>query len=183
MDTKHISHVSVRSMCYTAIMAVIIVLCSWLTIPAAVPFTMQTFGVAAALNILGGKRGTAAFVIFVLLGVIGLPVFHGFNSGPGVLFGVTGGYLSGFLLMGLAYWFITWRFGDGVAVRIAAFSVGLVLLYAFGTSWYIILFAVKGSPVSIGAALASCVLPFIIPDIAKILLSFFIAERLKPFIK
>lgn len=183
MDSKPISHINVRSMCYTAMMAVVIVLCSWLTIPAAVPFTMQTFGVAAALNLLGGKRGTAAFVIYLLLGVIGLPVFHGFNSGPGVLLGVTGGYLSGFLLMGLAYWLITWRLGDGTAVRIAAFSVGLFLLYLFGTSWYIILFAVKNSPVSIGAAVASCVLPFIVPDMVKILLAFVIAERLKPIIK
>lgn len=183
MDTKPISRINVRSMCCTAMMAVIIVLCSWLTIPAAVPFTMQTFGVAAALNLLGGKRGTAAFVIYLLLGVIGLPVFHGFNSGPGVLFGVTGGYLTGFLLMGLAFWLITWRLGNGLAVRIAAFSVGVILLYIFGTAWYIILFAVKGSPVSIAAALASCVLPFIVPDIAKIALSFVIAERLKPYIK
>lgn len=183
METKPIPRVNVRSMCYTAIMAVIIVLCSWLTIPAAVPFTMQTFGVAAALYLLGGKRGTLAFVVFVLSGVIGLPVFHGFNSGPGVLFGVTGGYLLGFLLIGLTYWLLTALFGEGVSVKIAASAIGLILLYTFGTAWFVILFAVKGSPVSIGAALASCVLPFVIPDIVKMILAFLIAERLKPFIK
>ena len=61
------------------------------------PFTMQTFGIFAALGLLGGRRGTLAFLIYLLLGIVGLPVFSGFSAGAGVLFGATGGYLLGYL--------------------------------------------------------------------------------------
>ncbi len=70
-------------MVYIAIFAVIIAVCSWISVPMVVPFTLQTFG----------KRGTLSVLIYVLLGAVGVPVFAGFSSGVGTLFGVTGGYI------------------------------------------------------------------------------------------
>ena len=66
-------------MVYIAIFAVLMAICSWISIPMSVPFTLQTFGVFLAVGVLGGKRGTLAIVVYVLLGAIGIPVFAGFT--------------------------------------------------------------------------------------------------------
>ena len=86
---------------YIALGAVLIAVCSWISIPTTVPFTMQTFAMFFVLSILGGKRGTTAIFVYVLLGAVGVPVFANFTSGIGVLLGNTGGYILGFLFIGL----------------------------------------------------------------------------------
>lgn len=72
-------------MVYIAIFAVIIAVCSWISVPMVVPFTLQTFGVFCPVGLLGGKRGTLSVLIYVLLGAVGVPVFAGFSSGIGTL--------------------------------------------------------------------------------------------------
>ena len=52
------------------------------------PFTMQTFGIFAALGLLGGRRGTLAFLIYLLLGIVGLPVFSGFSAGADICWAI-----------------------------------------------------------------------------------------------
>ena len=92
---------SLRDMALCSLFAAILAVSAWLTIPGEVPFTLQTFGVFAALGLLGGKRGTIALALYLILGAVGLPVFAGFRGGFGVLLGTTGGYIFGFLLSGL----------------------------------------------------------------------------------
>jgi Uncharacterized conserved protein len=94
-------------MMYVAMFAALISVCAWIAVPATVSFTMQTFGVFSALFILGGKRGFLAILVYVLLGVAGLPVFSGFSGGFGIIAGATGGYIVGFLICALAYWLLT----------------------------------------------------------------------------
>ena len=72
---------------YIAVFAVVMAVCSWISIPAQVPFTLQTFGVFMAVGVLGGKRGTLAVLVYVLLGAVGVPVFAGFSGGIGALLG------------------------------------------------------------------------------------------------
>lgn len=91
-----------QDLVYVSIFAVLIAVCSWISIPAAVPFTLQTMGVFTAVGILGGRRGSMAVLIYILLGIIGIPVFAGFTGGIGVLAGTTGGYIVGFLVSALA---------------------------------------------------------------------------------
>ena len=105
---------------YAALFAVLLMVCAWINIPLTVPFTLQTFGVFAALGTLGGRRGTLAILAYLLLGLVGLPVFSGFQGGPGVLLGTTGGYILGFLASALLYWGMTARLGDRPAVTAAA---------------------------------------------------------------
>ena len=82
------THTKALDLAYIALMAALIALCAWISVPLGpVPFTMQTFGIFAALGLLGGRRGTLAFLIYLLLGIVGLPVFSGFSAGAGVLFG------------------------------------------------------------------------------------------------
>ena len=105
---------------YMAVCAALIAICAWITVPAAVPFTLQTFAVFCVLGLLGGKRGTVAILVYILLGAVGLPVFSGFNGGIGALLGTTGGYILGFIFIGLIYWAAEKLFGFKLAVRIAA---------------------------------------------------------------
>ena len=88
---------------YIGVFAVLMAVCSWISIPTAVPFTLQTFGVFMAVGVLGGKKGTASVGLYLLLGVLGVPVFAGMTGGIGVLLGTTGG---------IHYCILFFRFGN-----------------------------------------------------------------------
>ena len=172
----------VKEMTYIALFAVLITLCSWLSIPADVPFTLQTFAVFAALCTLGGKRGTLAILLYILLGAVGLPVFAGFRGSIGVLLGATGGYIAGFLLSGLVYWLMTRCFGSGKIIMLLSVFLGLIVCYAFGTLWYTLVYAGGRSGIGFAAALVKCVVPFVIPDIVKLLLAVYISNKIKNYV-
>lgn len=168
---------TVRDMCFIAMFAVIIAVCSWISVPLTVPITLQTFGVFAALGVLGGKKGTIAVIVYVLLGAVGLPVFAGFKLGIGTLLGTTGGYIIGFVLSGIVYWAITDKFGTKLAVTVIAMALGLLVCYAFGTAWFMIVYTGSKGTVTLWSALGWCVFPFIIPDAIKIALAILVSER------
>lgn len=167
---------------YAALFAVLIAICSWISIPAAVPFTLQTMGVFLAISVLGGRRGTLSVLVYVLLGAVGLPVFHGFTGGVGILFGNTGGYIIGFLLLALAMWGIEHAFGNGKLTRLISMLIGLAICYTFGTIWFLILYTRETGPVSLVVVLGWCVIPFIIPDLIKIAIVYLISPRIKKYI-
>ena len=172
MNAKRIS--------FIALMAVVIAICAWVTIPGPVPFTLQTMGVFLALKVLGGRDGTMAVLVYILLGAIGIPVFAGFSGGFGILVGPTGGYIIGFICMGLAY------YGFGMAMNdrfeIVRMVIGLALCYAFGTAWFMLTFA-RANGYSVFASLMMCVVPFIIPDLAKMLIAVKVGERVKKAVR
>ncbi len=170
-------------MTYVAAMAGLIAVCSWISIPTTVPFTLQTFAVFLAVGVLGGRRGTFAVLVFILLAAVGLPVLAGFTGGLGILLGTTGGYILGFLFSALLYWAITKALGEKTAVMAAAMVLGLVVCYAVGTAWFMVVYARANGPVGLTAALGWCVFPFIIPDLAKIALAMALTRVLKPHVK
>ena len=75
-----------------AMFVVILIICSWISIPAAIPFTLQTFAIFLAICMLGGKKTAIIVLVYLLMGCIGIPVFFGFCSGVGCLVGNTGGF-------------------------------------------------------------------------------------------
>ena len=164
---------------YVAVCAVLTAVCSWISIPAAVPFTLQTFAVFCSLGLLGGKRGTAAILVYLLLGAVGVPVFAGFSGGIGILFGTTGGYLLGFILMGLVYWLGERLSMDSRIIRIISMVLGLLLCYAFGTAWFMFVYARQSGAIALGTALAWCVIPFLLPDLVKLALALLVSGRLR----
>ncbi|MCI6567784.1 MAG: biotin transporter BioY [Dysosmobacter sp.] len=173
---------SAKDMAYVAIMAVVIAICSWISIPTTVPFTLQTFAVFLAVGVLGGRRGTFAVLVFILLGAVGVPVFAGFQGGIGVLLGTTGGYIIGFLLSALLYWAMTQALGEKTPVMVAAMVLGLIVCYAFGTAWFMVVYARNSGAIGLGTALGWCVFPFVIPDLAKIALAVGLTRVLKPHV-
>ena len=171
-----------KDMVLIALFAALIAICAWISIPSAIPFTMQTFGLFAALGILGGRRGTLAILVYLLLGLIGIPVFAGFRGGFGVLAGITGGYLIGFLLAALCYWLIT-RKRSGTLIMAIGMIAGLLVDYAFGTAWFMLFYARAYGAIGLSAALSMCVIPFIIPDCIKLALAITASKTLPARIK
>lgn len=168
---------------YIAAGAALIAVCSWLSIPTTVPFTMQTFAIFFILMLLGGKCGTASVLVYLLLGAAGIPVFAEFSSGIGVFLGLTGGYLLGFLLTGLIYWLGERLFGKKLYVQIALLVIGLAACYAFGTAWFLSVYTKQHGSISVQAALSACVYPYVIPDLFKLALAAGLACRIRPMLK
>ena len=169
-------------MTYIALGVVLITVCSWISIPMAVPFTLQTFAVFTVCGMLGGRRGTISVLIYILLGLLGIPVFSGLMGGAGVLFGLTGGYIIGFIFTALIMWGAERLFGSALPVTFASMALGLVACYAAGTFWFIRVYTARTGEIGIAAVLGMCVIPFIIPDLVKIALALIVSRRIRPII-
>ena len=184
MPTSAVStRLRTRDLTYIALFAVLMAVCAWITIPMTAPFTLQIFAVFAALATLGGRRGTYAVAVYLLLGAVGLPVGAGFQGGLGWLLGTTGGYIVGFLCIALIYWLMTAKLGDSLPVSIAASVLGLLVCYLFGTALFMAVYARSTGPVGIMTALGWCVFPYVIPDLLKLVLAVTLSQRVKGFLR
>ena len=169
---------NVRNMARCALFAALLTVCAWISVPVAdVAVTLQTLGVALALWLLGGKIGTLSIFVYLLLGIVGLPVFSGFQGGAGALLGATGGYIMGFLLWALLYWLITALFPQKTVL---AMALGLLVCYGFGTVWFSQVYLQGGA--GLGFVLLKCVVPYWIPDAVKLTVAWFLAKRLRRFV-
>lgn len=176
-------HNRTYQMVYIGIFAVLLTICSWISIPTVIPFTLQTFGVFLTVLLLSGKHGTIAICIYLLLGTVGIPVFSNFGAGLGYLLGNTGGYAVGFIFIGLLMWLFETIWGRKPFVQITAMLLGLVLCYAFGTLWFLNISMNSGNAYGLMTVLTICVFPFIIPDLLKLAFAYAISRRLHPFLK
>jgi len=166
----------------SALGTALISVCSWMTIPGAVPFTLQTFAVYCVLCLFGAKIGLQSIIVYILIGSIGVPVFANFSSGLGYLFGMTGGYIIGFIFTGLIYSILSKLFPDKIYFKIISLAIGTLVCYAFGTAWFMLVYARANGPIGIATAFSWCVLPFVLPDVGKLVLAVFISERLRPIV-
>lgn len=178
---KSNSKFSTRDLVYIAISAALLTVCSWISINTVVPFTLQTFGVFLVCGLLGGRRGTLAILLYLLMAAIGIPVLAGFSGGLGILLGSTGGYIIGFVFAALLLWGIEHFFGDRLWLLGVGMAVGMIVCYAFGTAWFMLVYA--EGPLSVLAALNWCVFPFLIPDAVKIALALLLTARLRRYVK
>ena len=158
-----------------ALFCVVLVLCSWCAVPFAVPFTLQLLGVFLAVGYLKTAKGTHCVTVYLCLGALGLPVFAGFQGGVGAFFGPTAGYLLGLLplclVSGWLYPKAKTLWGKG-----CAFALGLLVQYTLGVLWYALVYT-KGE-MSFFTALSLCVVPFLLPDLLKILVGVWLLQRL-----
>lgn len=151
---------------FTAIIAVLAQVA--IPLPIGIPVTLQTFAMALCGFILGWKYGGLSVLVYLLLGAVGVPVFASFHGGIGVLFGMTGGYLSGFL-------FMVALCGLGVNRKHKAASIllgiaGLAVCHILGVIQFA---AVSGSPMLYAFSVAS--LPYLLKDVVSVVGAYFIS--------
>lgn len=173
------SKAALLDLVFVALFAAVMTVCAQIQIPfGEVPFTLQTLGVFIAASLLGWKIGTLSVIVYVLLGLAGVPVFAGFSGGIGVLFGPTGGYIIGFIFTALIVGLMTEKLGKKLWVEIVSMILGLAVCYAFGTVWF--MFQMKMGLVE---SLLLCVVPYLIADALKIAFSAVLVNRLDKVIK
>lgn len=162
----------VRQLALAGLFAAVIAVSSWVSLPlpfSPVPLTLQTLAVLVAGGLLGRVWGPVCVVVYLFVGLVGVPVFSSFGAGPGVLAGPTGGYLVGFVpaafLMGVAGDRAR-AHGEREAGRFGVLAVGAVVasavVYAVGVPW---LAAVTG--MGAGAAVAAGMAPYLLGDAVK----------------
>ena len=182
-EDKDMNHpLTTKQIAAVAMGVALIAVCAWISIPATVPFTLQTFAVCLVAALLGLRQGAWAVVCYILLGAVGAPVFSGFRGGAGALLGTTGGYIVGFLFTALLVGFFVEKWGRRLPVLIAAMALGVLVCYAFGTAWFVVVYAKNSGPIGVGTALVWCVIPYLIPDGIKIVLAAVLTGRLYPIL-
>lgn len=163
-----------------AIFAAVIAVCSQIVIPLApVPINLATLAVFLTAGFLGVKYGTISTIVYVLLGVIGVPVFAGFKGGAGVIVGPTGGYIIGYIVCAAVSALLL-----GILCRneaytypkiILSLAAGLFFCYLLGTIWFYII-----SGWTIGKILMACVVVFLPGDALKIAAAAILIKKVKP---
>ncbi len=166
-ETKH--SFTVKQLALIGLMAAVICVLGpfALQIPVSpVPISLGTLAIYFVISVLGMKLGTISVLIYILLGLVGVPVFAGFTAGPGKLFGPTGGYIIGFILLALISGFFVDRFGKRIPLYLLGMILGTAACYLLGTLW--LAFQLDKTFLQ---ALSLGVIPYIPGDIVKLILA------------
>ncbi|MBQ9504050.1 MAG: biotin transporter BioY [Lachnospiraceae bacterium] len=170
---------NLKQLTTAAIMAAIMCILGPLSVPIGpVPVSLTVLFVFFAIYLLGTRLGLISYIIYLLLGLVGLPVFSGFAGGPAKLFGPTGGYLIGFIPVCIVSGLIIEKAAGKWFVEFAGMVLGLLILYAFGTAWLAF-----QAHISFGQALAAGVIPFIVFDIIKLVIAMLLGRTLRVRLK
>jgi len=143
-----------------------------------VPISFTNLAIYLTATILGWKKGTISYLVYLLIGFAGIPVFSGFTSGPGKLLGPTGGYLIGFIFIALIAGFFVEKFPDNIYMYILGMTLGTIITYALGTGWL-----AYQANLTFEAALFAGVIPYIPGDIAKIVIAAILGRTIKKQVK
>ena len=179
--SQQIKRTDILNLVYISMFAALMAVCSQIQIPAAIPFTLQTFAMFMAGGLLGAKKGTLSVIVYLAIGLAGLPVFAQFSGGPGVLFGITGGYMIGFVFTALTVGLMCDKLGRKLWVLAVSMVLGLAVCYIFGTAWY--LAVVYGTEINIEkilSAISLCIVPYLPFDALKIALAAILVNRIAP---
>ncbi len=172
MKNSRVKNMALISMC-----TAFICISAWITVPFAVNFTLQTFAVFLVCSLFDLKISLVSILLYMALGICGLPVFSGFGAGFGVLFGPTGGYLVGFVFVPAIMYIFLRKNRMHAGIRCISMCISLFVCYLFGSLWYYFGFSAY-SDITFAEILAICILPFIFPDILKIILACSVSSRL-----
>ena len=146
-----------------------------ITIPISpVPISLATLGIYLTIYILGGKDGAISTMIFILLGLVGAPVFTGYSGGVGKVLGPTGGYIVAYIFLAIIAGYIIEKNYDSFFICLLGMGLGTVVLYLVGTLWLKVL-----TEMTFNQALLVGVIPFIPGDIVKMIIALIIGKRLR----
>ncbi|MCD2491629.1 biotin transporter BioY [Lacrimispora sp. NSJ-141] len=168
---------SIMQMTLIGVMTAVTCILAPLVIPlpiSPVPISFTNLAVYISLYVLGMKAGTISYLVYLLIGLVGVPVFSGFTGGPGKLAGPTGGYLVGFLFMALIAGYFIDRFSRNYILQVLGMILGTAVCYLFGTVWLCI-----QMKLSFPAGLMAGVVPYLPGDAAKIVLTALVGPVLK----
>ncbi len=169
---------------FIALFTSLIAICSQISIPIGpVPFTLQTLGVFITAALLGWKKGTISVLVYILIGLVGVPVFAGFSGGIGSVASPAFGYVIGFIFTAIVVGLCKNIFGNKIIPLVISMVIGLFLCYIVGTIWFMSVYGITGTSVGLGAVLGWCVWPFIVPDVCKIAVAAILVNRLDKIIK
>ncbi len=169
-----------KDLALVGLFAALMAVCAWISIPVGpVPVTLQTFAVFLAAALLGSKRGTLAVLVYILLGVVGLPVFARFST----LNPVTFGYVLGFLPLGMLTAAAEKLFPKKAFALPLGMVLGLLVCYLIGTVWFYYVMHFRGTEYSIGKILSVCVTPFLLPDLVKLGAAYLLSRKLSKVVK
>ena len=181
-------------MALIAVMAAMICVVAPFSIPlpfTLVPISFTNLMVFIAVFALGWKRGTLSYVLYLLIGFVGVPVFSGFTGGPAKFLGPTGGYLVGFVLTAIVTGIIIDFASDKelssksktkvfrIVCYVAGMLIGALIFYAFGTVWYMLQQGMEFRAAYINSVLAACVVPFLPGDVMKIVIAVIVGIPLR----
>ncbi len=155
----------------TSIFSAILCLMSIISLSiGTVPISLSTLAVFVLSALSKKKCAIAATLIYIIIGISGVPVFSGMQSGMSALFGNTGGYIMAYPVMAAIISYISAKNKKHRrAMLFLSLTVATLVCYIFGAGWFLI---ITGLPIS--TVISTCVLPFIPFDIIKIILSVFI---------
>jgi len=139
-----------------------------------VPLSLGTLAIYFCVLVLGLKKGTLSILLYLLLGLVGLPVFSGFTGGIGKLLGPTGGYIVGYVLLALVCGFFVDHFPTRKGFCLIGMFLGTALCYLFGTLWL----SYQAS-LTFSQAFVTAVIPFLPGDIIKIALALLIGLQVR----
>ena len=168
--------IKTKQMVLIALMTAVTCVLGPLSIPlpfSPVPISLTNFAIFLAIFVLGMKNGTISFIIYLLLGAVGVPVFSSFRGGLQVLAGPTGGYLIGFIFLALIMGFALDHFDRKLLHTIIGMIIGMVVCYAFGTVWL-----AKLLSLSFKEGLMMGVIPYLPGDAAKIIIAAIVGPKL-----
>lgn len=169
--------ISTYQIALIGIMTAITCILGPLSIPipfSPVPISFTNLAIYFTVFILGWKRGTISYLIYMLIGLVGLPVFSGFAGGPGKLFGPTGGYLIGFIFMALIGGFFIEKFHGKVSMYVLGLVLATAVAYLLGTAWL-----AYQAHLTFWQALMAGVIPYLIGDGIKIAIAVIVGPTLK----
>lgn len=176
---ENINRMSTRQLTLIGVMTAVTCVLGPLSLPIGlVPISLTNLAIYFAVYILGRKRGTISFMVYLLIGLIGLPVFSGFSGGFPKLAGPTGGYLIGFIFMAFISGIFIDKFQDKIYMCFLGMVLGTIVTYLFGTAW---LAYVANMPFN--KALTVGVLPFIPGDLVKMIIAALIGPQIRKRLK
>ncbi len=154
---------SVRQLTVTGVMTAVTCILAPFSLPIGpVPISLTNLAIYFSLFVLGMKKGTVSYLVYLLIGFIGVPVFSSFTSGPEKLLGPTGGYLIGFIFMAIIAGVFIDKFTNNRIITFLGMAAGTIVCYGFGTAWL-----AYQAHLSWKQALFAGVIPFILGDAAK----------------
>ena len=167
--------ITTQQMALVAIMTALTCILAPFSLPIGpVPISLTNLVIYFSLYLLGWKLGTLSYVIYLLIGLVGVPVFSGFTAGPAKLFGPTGGYLIGFIPMAIIAGIVIDKYTEKWLLCLLAMIVGMIVCYALGTAWL-----AYEAKMDMMAALWAGVIPFIPGDLVKMALAILIAPKIR----